>query len=376
MNVALFFTFDMSLYDWKTLGLIDREVEFYKKVSQLDKDIKFLFVTYGDEKDLNYKENFSSIDILPIYSIVKKPKSKYLKIIQSLFIPFIIRSHFKNIDIFKTNQLYGAWVPLIIKLLTRKPLIIRTGFDLLQFSFKEKKSFVKISIYYLLTQIALLLANLYFVSSKSDSIYLFEKFILLNKSKVIVRPNWIIPDIHPAKQNKNGIKVLTVGRLEKQKNYFKLIEYFGGSDFELDIVGDGTLKNELVNYAEKQSAKVNFLGLIDYNTLLEKYKEYTFFILSSKFEGHPKALIEAMSRGCICIVNKNINTEEIISNFENGILYDANIENPLNLIEKLQKENDSINKISKNAVNFANTKYSIEKEASKEIDFYRKLIKN
>ena len=43
----------------------------------------------------------------------------------------------------------GSWIPIILKLLIKKPLIIRTGYDILEFSIKENKSLLKkLSIIY------------------------------------------------------------------------------------------------------------------------------------------------------------------------------------------------------------------------------------
>ena len=34
MNIILFFTYDISLKDWEKSGLLDREIEFYKKLHE------------------------------------------------------------------------------------------------------------------------------------------------------------------------------------------------------------------------------------------------------------------------------------------------------------------------------------------------------
>ena len=50
----------------------------------------------------------------------------------------------KKIDLIKQNQLQGVWVSLIFKFLTKKPLILRSGYDVLSFKLKEKKLFIKL----------------------------------------------------------------------------------------------------------------------------------------------------------------------------------------------------------------------------------------
>ena len=47
MNVALFFTYDVSLSEWDRLKIIDREMKFYTDITKDDSDISFTLVTYG-----------------------------------------------------------------------------------------------------------------------------------------------------------------------------------------------------------------------------------------------------------------------------------------------------------------------------------------
>ena len=60
MNVALFFTYDMSLQKWNDLNILDREVKLYNKIS--NNDIKFTFVTYGTKSDHKFSNKLENID--------------------------------------------------------------------------------------------------------------------------------------------------------------------------------------------------------------------------------------------------------------------------------------------------------------------------
>ena len=87
MNIALFFTYDVSLDDWGNQKIIEREIELYKQISK-KYDIKFKFFTFGNETDLNYQKDLSPIEIVPIYQSTKKFQSKGLNFLNSLLIPF------------------------------------------------------------------------------------------------------------------------------------------------------------------------------------------------------------------------------------------------------------------------------------------------
>ena len=55
-------------------------------------------------------------------------------------------------------------------------------------------------------------------------------------------------------------RILSVGRLEAQKNYPLLIKSFENSDIEIDIVGSGSEKQKLKNLANSLNVNLNFLG--------------------------------------------------------------------------------------------------------------------
>ena len=81
--------------------------------------------------------------------------------------------------------------------------------------------------------------------------------------------------------------------------------------------------------------------------LLKDTKTIGIYISSSDYEGNPKSLIEAMSRGCIAIVPNIPNYSEIVSHNENGILYSKENDNLLEIIRKLDKSD--LSKIIKNS---------------------------
>ena len=67
--------------------------------------------------------------------------------------------------------------------------------------------------------------------------------------------------------------------------------------------------------------KVNFLGNIPHSDLIKTYKKYKYFLSTSKFEGNPKTILEAINSKCIVFATDISNHSEIISNGFNGFLY-------------------------------------------------------
>jgi glycosyltransferase involved in cell wall biosynthesis len=77
---------------------------------------------------------------------------------------------------------------------------------------------------------------------------------------------------------------------------------------------------------------LSFLGRLSHSELNELYLNYRIFVLSSNFEGNPKVVLEAMSRGVLVIARRNKNIEEIIENNHDGIIFDNSSE-ILSLVE-------------------------------------------
>ena len=373
MNVALFFTYGVSLKQWLDSGLLEREIEIYKRISS-DSNIKFTFITYGEEDDKYILNNLKNIQVFPLGSYFKS-KNKFYYFVKSFLVPLKIKHKLKNIDLLKTNQLMGSWIPIILKLLIKKPLIIRTGYDILEFSIKENKSLLKKLSYYLLTYFSLFFCDKYFVSSNSDLQNIKNRFKFINKSKLVLRQNWV--NIEKPKKsflNRSKNKILSIGRLEKQKNYINLVQALKNSSLELDIVGDGSLKEEILNKAIECNVNINFLGLFQHKDLLKLTENYKYFILYSKYEGHPKSLIEAMSKGCIPFVLKNDNVEEIIEHKVNGIILNSENDSIIEYIDYLINHEDEAIDISNNSLNLVKSKFSLEKSAAIEEQDYEELV--
>ena len=92
-------------------------------------------------------------------------------------------------------------------------------------------------------------------------------------------------------------KILSVG-LKIKKTLKNSFYYSKITDYEIDIVGEGSLKADLINISKNNNVKVNFLGQIENSELQNIYSKYLFFISTSNFEGHPKTILEALSNGC------------------------------------------------------------------------------
>jgi glycosyltransferase involved in cell wall biosynthesis len=133
---------------------------------------------------------------------------------------------------------------------------------------------------------------------------------------------------------KDAFVFAAAGRLAPTKGYQYLIGAFAQikkqlPNAQLLIAGSGEMKNELENLALKLgcSSSVHFLGRID--NMPQFYSCVDVFVLSSVAEGLPRALIEAMAAGVICIASDAGGIPEILDNGRFGFLVPPKNENAL-----------------------------------------------
>ena len=128
-----------------------------------------------------------------------------------------------------------------------------------------------------------------------------EVFILSNVRVHAVRR----PRSHP---NGDRLRLVTVGSLEQPyKGVDTLIEAVsrlnsGSQRFTLTVVGGGRLQGKLRKLAERVApGVVTFTGQVATGRVAEIVSEHDVFVLASRTEGLPRAMIEAMSLGLACV---------------------------------------------------------------------------
>ncbi len=181
----------------------------------------------------------------------------------------------------------------------------------------------------------------------------------------------------------NGIrenKIVSVGKLMKQKNHKLLIEAFANinrkyPEYKLLIYGEGELREKLEERirALKLEDKILLKGNSD-NIKKEIYKS-KIFVMTSDYEGMPNALMEAMAMGIPCISTDCPcgGPKSLIENEKNGLLIEVGDLNELQKsIIRLIEDNDLANQISKNA-NKIGQVFTTEKINQKWIEYINKI---
>ena len=187
----------------------------------------------------------------------------------------------------------------------------------------------------------------------------------IKKEKIVYSPNGIPEEFFKLKlkKPKNKIKkILFLGRISPIKDLsilIKAIALLKSKNLIVNLVGpaEAEYKNKLENEIKKLHLEktIKFLPAVyDLKKKINLIDNYDIFILPSKREGMPQALIEAMARKKLVISSTTDGGKEIIQDRKNGLLFE--IGNQEQLAEKLalalnEKNAKTITKMQKNALN-------------------------
>lgn len=164
------------------------------------------------------------------------------------------------------------------------------------------------------------------------------------RSNSIIIPNPI--DVTDVAEGPFLPKIVSVGRLQPQKNQKMLISAFAEilklyPHYTLVIYGEGPLRKELESLIEKKGL-VHIVQLPgNVKNIHSCISDAEIFVLPSDYEGLSNALLEAMAMGLACITTDCAGSDEVIENGFNGIITPVGDQDKMqDAIEKLISSKD------------------------------------
>ncbi|MBU6321326.1 MAG: glycosyltransferase [Patescibacteria group bacterium] len=134
-----------------------------------------------------------------------------------------------------------------------------------------------------------------------------------------------VPATLPLRTHRSLPRILAIGRLTEQKDFSTLIAALGilsaaGIPYEARIVGTGAQEPGLKAEAERVRANVSFLGDLSHESALHELAEADVFALSSRWEGCPNVVLEAMAYGLPVVATNVGGVPELVQNGATGLL--------------------------------------------------------
>lgn len=313
-TLLLCMTPGISLSDWEKLGLIKRELQIYERYVEKGWKIKIIEpARHNNPPPLSM--NISSVKIG--WTLRRLHLLNYLNFSALLSLSIEMEA----CDVVKTNQAVGAWYYALAARIAKRPILLRCGWlpgKNLEYIGRSKsylwvlRFFEKLSMY---------LVNAIEVATEEDKEFICERYGV-SQDKINLFPNWIDTDLFaPANKYHEPRSVITVGRIESVKRLDFLIHACRVSKTnKLTIVGQGPLRNRLADMASQIGVNVCFVGIVDQQSLPDILNSHQVFVLCSSVEGHPKALLEAMSCGLPCVGTDSPGIKGAIADNHNGLI--------------------------------------------------------
>ncbi len=202
----------------------------------------------------------------------------------------------------------------------------------------------------------------------------------------------------------NGLNFQTLSQIDRKKNVIvfsgTLNTFKGFSDFldallllanqvhsfEVHIYGKDAyldnkrLSSELITELSENSilkGKINYHGHVSRDELFEVYQQASVAVFPSHVEAFGLAPLEAMMFECPVIFTNNTTGNELIDNGTNALLVSPNKPDELkNAILQIFNNPDDAAKMGKNAREHVISKFDLQVQVKKNIDFYTKVLYN
>jgi glycosyltransferase involved in cell wall biosynthesis len=367
IHLVLFFTRGVSLRTWSMMGMLEREIAIYKRL--LRRGFKVSFVTYGSATDLDYSDQLDGIRIL--CNRTGLPPEVYENSLCSLH-----EDSLGNCHVIKTNQIYGADLALSACQTFQKPLVARCGYLWSQNAAREHGPTSEAAVHAREVEEKVFRGADRVVVTTAAMREDVLKRIPDAASKIAVIPNYVDTDVfRPQPVVRDETALIFIGRIAPEKNLAALFEAIEPLPVRLTIIGEGKIRPELQRNFESLNGRISWEGNVPNSELPERLNGAAMFVLPSLYEGHPKALIEAMSCGLPVIGADSPGIRELIHHEETGYLCSSDAAGIRKAIQELLASPTLRARIGQHAREYVMGNYSLDKILESELALLEKTAR-
>lgn len=219
------------------------------------------------------------------------------------------------------------------------------------------------------------LVDRYVVLTEASKEVFVSSSLNVPSSKYIVKPNCTV-DLAAKDLATRECRFLYVGRLSEEKGIFVLLEAFSKVNLQLDLVGDGPLKNHVTSFCNNR-VNVRYLGPLNTFDVRKQMRVCSALIFPSIWnETFGLVLIEALSVGCPVIASNIGSVPEIIKDGVAGLLFSpGNVDSLIEKIENWSDMSDGLrNSYCQNARHSYESNFTPEKNLKKLLKIYQSVL--
>ncbi|MBY5923584.1 glycosyltransferase family 4 protein [Ferrimonas balearica] len=358
-TVLVIFSYGMSATRWKQMGILSKEKVIFEAYLESGLADRVLWFTYHPDDSRLVAEEQQAGRLHPGIQVIPAPDwavNPLGKLVYSLIGPWLQRRAFGQATAMINHQTSGCWTGLMARLLLGGRFVYRYGHSLWR-RHLDRKQYARLAFSWPLDRLALACSDHALVCTESDyratsqapHISHCPNFVEVGRSACDAPP----PSERPE-------RAAYVGRLMPFKNLFALIEACAAHGLPLDLYGDGPLRDELETYADSIGANCRFLGVRPNEEVRAALPGYRWFFLVSNYEAMPKALLEGMAAGCVCVAAPNYGCAEVIEDGVDGVL-STDWSAAAILEAMLRAESGDMDAMARRAMSKVQEQYSLER---------------
>ena len=364
VRLALFLSRATPLAAWERAGIFTREVALYQNLRpSLD---AFSIVTSGGRGELVFR------DCLPDASILYN-RWGVAPNLYSFIAPLLHGRALRRATVYKTNQLDGAWTAILAGILYRKPVVVRAGYLWADWLDEAGRYDIKARLGRRLQSFSLRRAAAIVVTTAEMKARITAEYGVV-PARISVIPNFVNIALYrpmPEFAQTPG-RICFVGRLEAQKNLATLFHAVARlSHVSLTVIGSGRQQSDLTKLARDLGIAVEFAGILPHHELPQAINRSEVFVLPSLYEGHPKALIEAMACGSAVVGTDVDGIRNVIAHESTGLLCSPTAESIAAALARLLQDIGLRQRLGQAARRYVENHYALDSVAAAELQLLR-----
>ena len=193
------------------------------------------------------------------------------------------------------------FIPLLLKIFSKQKIVFvdhgsLNGYRITKTTLKER--FCNFIDQFL---IAILCDKIVTLTEKEKSEYI--KTFNISEQKIDYIYNFIDNELMDVTVQYNNNNIITVGRIDYQKGYEYLIEvaklvFVKHPDCQWHIYGDGEAeyKNKIIDLIVQNNLQNHIILMGNRSDIYDLYQEYSFLVMTSRYEGFGMVLLEAKAK--------------------------------------------------------------------------------
>jgi glycosyltransferase involved in cell wall biosynthesis len=287
-------------------------------------------------------------------------------------LPFRWAQELHRCCVLRVFQITGAIPAAMARLRWGLPFAVTYGYRYAEFACIEGYRRRAVMLW-ILEQVGLRTADAIIVTTPALATHV-KRYVAAERVHLI--PNSVDTDrFVPAPCLPGRRTLIFVGRLEPQKNLLMLIDALAQvrPAPRLIVVGDGSQREALIRAAAWRGVSIEMRGVLPNEALPAALQAADVFVLPSLIEGHPKALLEAMSCGLPCGGLDVPGTCDVITHEQTGLLCAPTAEGLAAGLRRALDNADLANYVGRSARTWIEANYSAHTVMKQEIKLLYRL---